>query len=417
MLRPSLVTIDEARDSILAEVAALPGESVPIERALGRVSAEEVRATNPVPPFDNSAMDGYAMRAADAASATQKTPVELPIAGESRAGHPLERPLGGGEAVAISTGASLPGGADSVVRLEDTERGDGQVAILSAPEAGLNVRRAGEDLSKGDVAIEAGAVLGPAEIGVLASVGRAAVSCHARPTVSVIVTGDELVAPDGSLSPGQIHDTNSYAVPALAQLAGAKVISLERIADEEGAVRNALERAFDADVTVICGGVSVGPHDHVRAALGELGVAERFWGIALKPGKPTWFGVREAGGLVFGLPGNPVSAMVTFLLLVRPALLALSALTENPLRTTAILDERYAKRPGRAHAARCRLTLADDGWHVRPTKEQGSHVLSSMLGADCLALLPTETETLEAGTRVEIELLPEARLAGEVATR
>jgi molybdopterin molybdotransferase len=362
-------------------------------------------------------MDGYAVRAADAASATQNTPVELPIAGESRAGHPWERPLGGGEALAISTGASLPAGADSVVRLEDTERGDGQVAILSPPEVGLNIRRAGEDLGKGDVAIQAGAVLGPAEVGVLASVGGATVSCHARPTVSVIVTGDELVDPDGSLSPGQIHDTNSHAIPALAQLAGARVTSLERVADEEGAVRNALERAFDADVAVICGGVSVGPHDHVRAALADLGVTERFWGIALKPGKPTWFGVREPGDLVFGLPGNPVSAMVTFLLLVRPALLALSGLTENPLRTTAILDERYPKRPGRAHAVRCRLTLADDGWHVRPTKEQGSHVLSSMLGARCLALLPTEAETVEAGVTVQIELLPETPLAGEGAAR
>jgi molybdopterin molybdotransferase len=417
MLKPSLLTIEEARDAVLAEAAALPGEPVPIESALGRVSAEEVRATSPVPPFDNSAMDGYAIRAEDVATATPHTPVELPLAGESRAGHPWGRELARGEAVAISTGAVLPAGADSVVRLEDTDREDGSVAILTAPEAGANVRRAGEDLREDDVALEPGTLLGPAELGVLASVGRASATCHRRPTVSVLATGDELTDPDAPLSPGQIHDTNSHAVPGLARLAGASVTRVERVADEESAVRAALKRALDVDVAIVCGGVSVGTHDHVRPALEELGVSERFWGVALKPGKPTWFGVRHGGALVFGLPGNPVSAMVTFLLLARPALLAMAGIAENPRRTMAVLDEPYPKRPGRAHAVRCRLTLGQDGWHVRPTKEQGSHVLSSMLGADCVALIPTDTEALEAGARVEIELLPETPLAGEAAIR
>lgn len=417
MLKPSLVTIEEARSAVLEEVEALPGEPVPLERALGRVSADQVRAAAPVPPFDNSAMDGYALRAEDAAGASPQSPILLPVAGESSAGHPWEHPLAAGQAVVISTGASLPAGADSVVRSEDTERQDGRVAVMSAPEVGLNVRHAGEDLGEDEVALEPGAVLGPAELGVIASVGRTSISCHLRPTVSVLVTGDELADPGESLAPGQIHDTNSHTVPALARLAGAIVTAVERVVDDEEAVAGAAERALAADVAVVCGGVSVGPHDHVRAGLGELGVSERFWGVALKPGKPTWFGTQDSGGLVFGLPGNPVSAMVTFLLLARPALLALAGVADDRLRTTAILDEPYPKRPGRAHAVRCRLTLADDGWHARPTKEQGSHVLSSMLGADCLAFLPTEAETLEAGTRVEIELLPGAPLAGEVASR
>ena len=415
MLRPTLVTVEEARGAVLAEVRPLPAESVPIKQALGRVSAEQVRATAPVPPFDNSAMDGYALRAEDVATASRDTPVELALVGESRAGRPWERPLSGGEAVAISTGAVIPGEADSVIRLEDTEHGDGRVLFLVAPEAGQNVRRAGEDLREGEVAVGAGKVIGAAELGVLASVGRALVSCHRRPTVSVLVTGDELVDPDVTLSPGQIHDTNSHTITSLARLAGGVVNLVERVADEEMAVRASLERALEADVMVVSGGVSVGPHDHVRAALTDLGVGERFWGIALKPGKPTWFGVRDGGGLVFGLPGNPVSSMVTFLLLARPALLGLSGVEESALRATAVLDERYPKTPGRAHAVRCRLTLADDGWHVRPTKEQGSHVLSSMLDADCLALIPTEAETVEAGERVEIALLPETPLAGQVA--
>jgi molybdopterin molybdotransferase len=417
MLKPSLVSVEEAREAVLAQLSPLPAEEVPIERALGRVSAVEVRAASAVPPFDSSAMDGYAVRAADVAAASVHAPVGLPLVGESRAGRPWERPLAGGEAVAISTGAVLPAGADSVVRLEDTERGDGRVLIMSAPEIGAHVRQAGEDLREDEVAIEPGALLGPAELGVLASVGHGSLSCHARPTVSVLVTGDELADPEESLSEGEIHDTNSYTVPALARLAGARVTSIERVADEERAVRGALERALATDVAVVCGGVSVGPHDHVRTVLADLGVDERFWGVALKPGRPTWFGVQDSGGLVFGLPGNPVSAMVTFLLFVRPALHGLSGATESPLRTSAILDEHYPKSPGRAHAVRCRLRLADDGWHVRPTKEQGSHVLSSMLGADCLAFIPTDAEALESGTRVEIELLPEPPLAGEVVER
>jgi molybdopterin molybdotransferase len=415
MLKPSLVTVEDARADVLAQVEALPAESVPIDHALGRVSADEVRAAAPVPPFDNSAMDGYALRAADVASASPHTPVDLPLVGESRAGRPWERELAPGQAVAISTGATLPAGADSVVRLEDTQREDGSVTILSAPDVGLYVRRAGEDLREGDLALEAGTVLGPAELGVLASVGQPALSCHRRPTVSILVTGDELAKAEDALSSGQIHDANSHTVSSLARIAGAVVVSVERIRDEERRLREALERALGADLAVVCGGVSVGPHDHVRSALADLGVSERFWGVALKPGKPTWFGVQESGRLVFGLPGNPVSAMVTFILLVRPALLALVGMGEGLLRTTAIIDERYPKRPGRAHAVRCRLTLGDDGWHVRPTKEQGSHVLSSMLGADCLALIPTEAGTVEAGARVEIQLLRETALAGEVA--
>ncbi|HEY7266693.1 MAG TPA: gephyrin-like molybdotransferase Glp [Solirubrobacterales bacterium] len=416
MLKPSLVTVEEARAAVLADLEPLPSEPVPIELALGRVIAEGISASAPVPPFDNSAMDGYALRAADAAGASVEMPVELPLAGESRAGHPWTGSVGAGEAIAISTGAALPAGADCVVRLEDTGRSDGRVAILRAPETGLNVRRAGEDLREGEIALEAGTVLGPAELGVIASVGRSEVSCHRRPTVSVLVTGDELTAPGAALAPGQIHDTNSHTVSSLALLAGGSVIVVERVEDEPGAVRAALERALAADLALVCGGVSVGPHDHVRPALAEVGVSERFWGVALRPGKPTWFGVHD-GGLAFGLPGNPVSAMVTFLLFARPALLGMAGVSPDPLRTTAILDGRYSKRPGRAHAVRCRLELADDGWHARPTKQQGSHVLSSMLGADCLALLPTDAEELEAGARVEIEILPETPLAGEAPAR
>ena len=417
MLKPTLATVEEARQAIVAEVRPLEPEPVELDRALGRVIAETVTATADVPSFDNSAMDGFAVRAGDASGAGVHSPVELELVGESRAGHPTADPVDRGQAIAISTGAMMPAGADSVVRLEDTRSRDGQVLILSAPEPGLNVRRAGEDLTMGEAALPAGTLLGPAELGVLASLGRPSVDCRRRPTVSVVSTGDELRGPEETLSPGQIHDTNSYSASALAVLAGGLVSPPTWAGDTREEVDEALASALSADVAVVCGGVSVGAHDHVRPALSSLGVEERFWGVALKPGRPAWFGVRDGEGIVLGLPGNPVSTIVTFLLFVRPALLALAGREEDPDRTTAILDEPYPKRPGRAHAVRCRLRLADDGWHVRPTKAQGSHVLSSMLGADCLALLPTGAASLDRGARVEIALLPKTPPRGKMVRR
>ena len=206
------------------------------------------------------------------------------------------------------------------------------------------------------------------------------------------------------MRPGGVRNSNAYSVPALAQLAGAEGAGAASVPDDPDATREAIAAALDSDVVVICGGVSVGEHDHVKAAFAELGVEGSFWGIALKPGKPTWFGTR-GDTLVFGLPGNPVSAMVTFLLLVRPALAALSGADPERHRTTARIAEDYEKRPGRAHAVRCRLELREDGWHARPTGKQGSHILTSMLGADCLALIPREAGSLSAGEPVVVELL------------
>jgi molybdopterin molybdotransferase len=397
-----LIEIEEARRLVLERVSPLPAEQVPLRDALGRVLAVEVGAADPVPGFDNSAMDGFAVRAADTASA----PVTLQVVDESRAGRPAERVLGAGEAIMISTGAMVPEGADSVVQVEDTSSRDASVEVGVTVEPGRNVRRAGEDVRSGESVIPPGTVLGAAELGVIASVGLGAAECTRRPRVCVLTTGDELHEPGEPLGPGGIRNSNAHSVPALAEASGAEVAWVETVADDPAATRSATQRALDADVVVICGGVSVGEHDHVRAALAELGVEEAFWGVALRPGKPTSFGVHGGqGALVFGLPGNPVSAMVTFLLLARPAIDALLGADTERRRATAILDEEYAKKPGRAHAVRCRLELRDDGWHARTTGEQGSHVLTSMLGADALALIPTDSGTVPAGQRVEIEML------------
>jgi molybdopterin molybdotransferase len=350
-----------------------------------------------VPPFDSSAMDGYAVIAGPAG--------QLEVVDESRAGHPAERALGGGQAIAISTGALIPEGADAVVPVERVEVNDGRVTV---PETrpGANVRRAGDDVRRGQPVLHAGMVLGPAELAVAASLGHSALPVSVRPRVVVLATGDELVEPGLPLGPGQIRNSNTIALAAQAERAGAEVVASEIVRDNlddtTSGLRSALERA---DVVCVSGGVSVGPHDHVKPALAELGVEERFWRVALKPGKPTWFGTRDAQ-LVFGLPGNPVSAMVTFHLFARPALRALAGARADDTRASAVLDEPLTRNPGRDEVVRCRLRAGADGWHVAPTRnDQSSHVLTSMLDAEAFALVEAGEGTLAVGERVPIELI------------
>lgn len=402
-----LTSVERARATVLGSTPPPESEPVQLSDALGRVLAQPVSAKAPVPGFDNSAMDGYAVRSED----TQPDGAggaELRVVGESRAGHPVDRTVGAGEAVAISTGAMMPAGADAVVMVEHTSPGaDGSVRIDEPVVAGQNVRRAGEDIVGGAVVLEPGTRIGAAELGVAASVGCDRLSCSVRPRVSVLVTGDELRPPTEGLGPGEIHDSNAYAVPALAQAAGAEVVSVTHAGDDRDATRQALGSALEmADVVAVCGGVSVGPHDHVKGALESCGVEEQFWGVALKPGKPTWFGRPASGApLVFGLPGNPVSAMVTFTLLARPALLSMQGLDPGARTVEAALTDDYAKQPGRAHAVRCRLEAGERGWIATPAPSQGSHVLTSMLGADGLALIPASAGDQPAGTRVLVELI------------
>lgn len=401
---PDLIEVERARDAVLERAAPLAAEPVPLRGALGRVLAEAVAADEPVPGFDSSAMDGFAVRARDTRGARPGAPVALRLTGESRAGEPAKSILREGEALRISTGAMVPAGADSVVRLEDTRVDDGLVLVETEAQAMRDIRRAGEDIGAGETVLEPGTMIGPAELGVLAAVGRPTIPCHRRPRVHVVTTGDELLGPGEEMRPGGVRNSNAYSIPALAEWAGAEVVGVGSAADDPGATRSAIEPALDSDVAVICGGVSVGGHDHVKGALGALGVERSFWGVALKPGKPTWFGAR-GDTLVFGLPGNPAAAMVTFVLLVRPALAALSGMRPRRRRTLARLACDYEKRPGRAHAVRCRLELRDDGWHAWPTGEQGSHLLTSMVGADCLAMIPTESGPVRAGRLVEVELI------------
>ena len=402
--------VEDARRRVLAAAGPPAGESVALGLgALGRVLGEDVVTTHPVPAFDNSAMDGFAVRAPDLAGAGPGSPVRLRLVGESKAGRPAAAAVGEGQAVAISTGAMMPEGADTVLRVEESQPVEGAAAVnaLGAPEPGGNVRRAGEDLLPGQTVLLTGTVLGPGELGVLASLGRSLIRCMRRPRVSVLTTGDELLGLHEAPRAGAIRDTNTLTVSALACCGGADVVATGRAGDDAGATREAVERSLEGvDVAVICGGVSVGVHDHVRPSLAALGVEESFWGLALRPGSPAWFGTRGET-LVFGLPGNPVSAMVTFVLLVGPALRAMLGRPAEPERFEAIIDTDYAKPAGRAHAVRCTLSMRDDGPHATPTGPQGSHVLSSMLGADALAIIPSESTGARAGERVTVESLRE----------
>jgi len=406
----ALIDIEEARRRVLGAARRLESEPVALADAVGRVIAEPISADQDVPGFDSSAMDGFAVLASATGGASADRPVELELIDESRAGHPAAGQLRAGAAIRISTGAMVPAGADAVVRVEDTSEQDGRVRIAVAAARGQNLRYAGDDLRAGDPVINAGTAIGATEMGVLASVDAVQVPCARRPRVAVLTTGDELRPPGTALPAGGVRDSNAWSVPAQARAAGALVELAETVADDPRTTVEAIERGLGCDVLVVCGGVSVGAHDHVKAAFEQLEVRREFWGVALRPGKPTWFGVHDAGErtLVFGLPGNPVSAMVTFHLFARPALRAMAGADPARSRVTATMDEDYAKPAGRAHAVRCRLEARDDGWHVLPTKQQGSHVLSSMLGADALALVEAERSDVHAGERVLIELLDRA---------
>jgi len=396
-----LLTVAQARERILDRVVALDSETVALPEARGRVLAEEIRSERDVPPFANSAMDGYAVRARDVAQASAAQPVRLRVLGEIRAGAAPPGSVQPQTALRIMTGAMIPDGSDAVVRVEDTAEHDGTVDVRVPVAAGTSLRAAGSDLHRGDLLATAGRVVKPGLIGVLASAGRAAVQCVRRPRVLVLTTGDELREPGEALGPGQITNTNRYTLLAAVQDAGGIVIDAGVARDERGDLIERLGAAGDADLVVTTGGVSMGAYDLVRGLLEER-EAVRFWQVALRPGKPLMF--ATIGGVpLIGLPGNPVSTLVAFELFVRPALLKLQGRTdlERP-RLTAIAEEQLHNPP---HLEQYFRGIArHDGARllVRLTGDQGSHVLRSMADANCLIVVPLGTSEVAAGSPVEI---------------
>lgn len=395
-----LISIDEARAKVLAAVRPLGMELLPVTEALDRFLATDIRAAGDIPPFAASAMDGYALQGAPAGET-------LPIRGETRAGSPSQDPLAPGTAMRISTGAMLPEGATAVVPQEDVESSDGRITLRGEVNPGDNVRPAGEVMRAGAAVLAAGTRIGPPELAALISAGAGEVHVARRPRVAVISTGDELRDPGEPLSPGEIHNSNTPMLSALAARTGAIVRPAARLADDRPATEQGLAEALDAaDVLVISGGVSVGPHDHVKPALASLNVRELFWGVALQPGKPTWFGAR-GDKLVFGLPGNPVSAAVTHALFVAPALAALQGASRPvPARFSARLGTSVKRNRTREQALRVRLEHTPDGLLAKPNGSQASHNLTSLVGAGALAMIPPGDGALEAGTPVSLEPLP-----------
>lgn len=393
----ALISVAEAQRLVLERAKPLEAERVPIERATGRVLAEQAIAAADLPPFPSSAMDGFAVRSAETASA----PVTLPVVARIAAGSPAPRPLGPGEAMAIATGGAVPEGADAVVPLEAVDGDEGSVLVRAPVAAGANVRERGGDVRAGGPVLEPGAVLGPGQIGALAAAGVAEVRCAKRPRVGILVTGSELRRPGEELGPGQIYESNSLLLAAALQRAGAVPAQLGVVADTEEEHRRAIERALlGFDMLITTGGASVGPHDLVRKVQAGLRVEEVFWGVAMKPGKPVAFGVRR-GHLVFNLPGNPVSVLATFELLVRPAVNALAGLPRPlPAFRPGRLAQDVARNPKRDELLRATLADEDGEPVLSPVAGQDSHMIVRAGRAAALVWIEAGEGQVPAGSPI-----------------
>ena len=405
--RRPVLSVEEALERILATVRVLEPERVPILEALGRVLAEEVVADRNIPPLPNSAMDGYAVRAADVA----RVPARLRVIAEAPAGRLCPVEVGPGSAVRIMTGAPIPAGADAVVPFEHTRvvqdsscpTADEWIEVLRETRPGANVREAGEDVRAGQVVLTPGRVLRPQEIGMLAALGRTEVAVIRRPRVAILATGDEVVPPWETPGPGQIRDANSYTVAAQVRRYGGIPLILGVARDEETLIKEGVRRALAerADLIVTSGGVSIGGFDLVKQVLAAEGEM-RFWSLNMKPGRPLAFGVVGGVPLV-GLPGNPVSAMIATELFVRPAVLKMQGFTEWPWpELRARLADPIVRKDGRRHYLRVRLRETADGWEATLTGDQGSGILSSLVQADGLAVIPEDVDHLPAGAEVRV---------------
>ncbi len=414
-----MITVEEALEKILAAVDVLQPERKEILECLGQVLAEDVVSKINIPPHNNSAMDGYAVKFADTRGASARRPVYLELIGEVAAGHVPAKAVKPGTAVRIMTGAPLPAGADAVVRFEDTDevkgkgRGKGsRIGILQPARRGQNIRLKGEDIRAGQAVLSKGTLLRPAQIGILASLGRHAVRVIRRPIVSVLPTGDELCDIDQPLAPGKIYDSNSYAIAASILSCGGipRLLNIGR--DTIASLKRTIKSGLDADMLITSGGVSAGDYDVVKDVLGQMGKIN-FWTVRMKPGKPLAFGVirsprrgRPRPVPHLGLPGNPVSSMITFELFARPAILKMLGIADyaRPV-ITAVLDQEITNSDGRRVFARVHLKKKAGRWHASLTGPQGSGILMSMAVASGLAIVPETRARLKPGERVKVYLL------------
>ncbi len=407
---PELMPVAEARQRLAALFQPVcETETVPLAQALGRVLARPIHTAMPLPPFDNASMDGFAVRASDTQGATSGTPVTLKVIGESLAGRPFTGEVGPGEAVRINTGAAIPAGADAVIPVEHTDAPPAapglpypkQVALFRAVAPGTFIRPAGQDLPAGAQVIPGGVRLRPQEIGMLAMVGLPEVAVWRRPRVAILPTGDELRPPHEPLGFGEIHESNGHTLAALAQTVGAEPLLLDIVPDTAEAVRQAFLRAVEqgADLILTTGGVSLGSHDFVRLVLQEEGHLA-LWRVNMRPGRPLAAG-RFRGVPVVALPGNPVSAFVSFEVFLRPALHRMAGVPHWQRPTLRVRLAEDVTSDGRESYLRAVLTPSDQGWEARLTGHQGSGNLHSLVLAQALVVIPPQVTHLPAGAEVE----------------
>ncbi len=401
-----MISVDEAIRIILSEVKPTPEESAPILDSVGRVLSRDIVSDVNIPPTDNSAMDGYALKHESTRSATGNSPAELVVCGEIRAGSVYSGPdVAEGFAVRIMTGAPIPDGADAVVPVEDTLEAQGKVRVLCEFQSGENIRRAGEDIAAGMTVLSAGHRIRPADIGLLASLNRIEAPVRRRPVVAIIATGDELVDPGEEIGPGQIRNSNAYALYAEILKYGAIPRYLGIARDTMQDTFEKFKQAFEADIVITTGGVSMGKYDFVKDVMRDIGVGISVRKILMKPGKPLVFGAKD-GKLCFGLPGNPVSSLVSFLQFVRPAILkSMGARSIDKPVVNAVLLEDIRKKPERRHFIRGFFSIRNGELVVSTTGPQGSGILMSMSQANCLIILKEGVSLLRAGDRVPVQLI------------
>ncbi|HEU4515504.1 MAG TPA: gephyrin-like molybdotransferase Glp [Nocardioidaceae bacterium] len=400
-------TVDEHIERILEVVDPLPPYDQPLLEALGLPVSEQIASTVDLPGFDNSAMDGYAVAVDDVATATADQPVHLPVVGEAAAGQTTLFAMSPGTAVRIMTGAPIPQGADSVVAVEQTDGGVATVRIFEAPTVGKHIRRRGEDVLNGDVLLEEGTVLGPRQLGLLASIGRATVLARPRPRVVIMSTGSELREPGTPLGHDSIYDANSYMLAAAARNAGAIAYRVGIVSDDPQEFTDALsDQLVRADLVVTSGGVSKGQYDVVKEVLSELGTVA-FGEVAMQPGKPQGFGVvGEDATPIFTLPGNPVSSYVSFEVFVAPAIRRMMGRMpyRRPL-VRALCDKTFSSVPGKRQFVRGQFEIDTQGAHVVPVGGHGSHLLGDLSEANALIVVPEDVDRVEAGSMVQVMVL------------
>jgi molybdopterin molybdotransferase len=401
-----MIAVEEAQERVLAEVSALDAEVVAFAEAHGRVLREDVLATYDVPQKDNTAMDGYAVRAEDIAGASDDAPVLLKVVEDLPAGTVAARRVEAGTAIRIMTGALMPDGADTVAHVEITDAGSDVVRVFRSLRRGTNIRRRGEDMHTGDVVLRDGTPIHAAEVGVLAGVQKVAVRVGRRPTVAILSTGDEIIDVGETVTPGKVVNSNSYSLAALTREAGAIPRMIGIVRDTREATIAAIEEALASDFVISSGGVSVGAYDFVKDALDALGAETKFWQVAMKPGKPVVLS-RLRGRLYFGLPGNPVSCMVSFLLFIAPAIRKAMGQKENllpPIVQTRVMAS-LKSRGDRRNYMRVRVLARDGELVSEPMASQGSGVSTSMVQANGLVIVETGITAVEAGSLIATVLV------------